>query len=116
MIEKALTKKLLAMAEADQTMRTQSVDDISRWDSSLDKLHTKQLKRIISRYGWPKISLVGIDVSNAAWLLVQHADHDLEFQEECLRIIKALPKDEILQSNVAYLEDRVRIAKGMPQR
>jgi hypothetical protein len=33
------------------------------------------LKGVISEHGWPGRSLVGENGSDAAWLLVQHADH-----------------------------------------
>ncbi len=50
-----------------------------------------------------------------AWLLVQHADHDRAFQKECLDLMKSLPPDEVHVSNIAYLEDRVRVGEGRPQ-
>jgi len=103
------------MAKRDQTMRTKAMSDMSLWDESLDKKHTEALKRIIKQYGWPTIALVGQEASNDAWLIVQHADHDPKFQEQCLGLIKSLPKQEVTLSNVAYLEDRVRVAQGQPQ-
>lgn len=115
MQQSALAKQLLAMAKADKAMRIQSIKDVSLWDSSLDKKHTNTMKHIVQRFGWPAISLVGKEASNAAWLLVQHADHDTDFQLMCLGLMKALPEDEVLPANIAYLTDRVHIARGEPQ-
>lgn len=110
-----LAKTLLDMAEADSFMRNKAIDDAAAWDSSLDKKHTAALKRIVQQHGWPTISLVGKKASRAAWLLAQHADHDTGFQQACLKLMKAVPEDEVARSDIAYLEDRVLVAKGQPQ-
>ena len=41
---------------------------------------------IIEEFGWPLQSVVGKDGSEAAWLIVQHAVLEPEFQEECINI------------------------------
>jgi hypothetical protein len=110
-----LAAQLMAMQTADQAMRNRAHGDISKWDVRLDKKHTKKLKEIVNRYGWPTVSLVGPSASNAAWLLVQHADHDIEFQEKCLLLMKSVSEGEVRKPNIAYLEDRVRVARGEPQ-
>ncbi len=103
------------MSKADQTMRNNALDNDAPWDDSLDKLHTKRLKKIVERYGWPTVSLVGSEASHNAWLLVQHANHDVLFQEQCLSLMKALPEGEIRLDNIAYLEDRILTSKGKLQ-
>lgn len=115
MINAKLAAKLIKMSKADQLMRTKAANDIDFWDDSIDIRHTNNLKSIIAAYGWPTISLVGTEAANAAWLIAQHADHDVAFQEECLNLISKLPEGEVLASNIAYLEDRVRTARGRPQ-
>lgn len=103
------------MSERDQAMRNAVMNDVSLWNPELDKKHAKRMKQIIANYGWPTISMVGWDASQAAWILIQHADHDTEFQESCLDLLKQLPVDDVRQSNIAYLEDRVRVARNRPQ-
>lgn len=103
------------MAEADRAMRNSAIKNFSHWDASLDKKHTAALKRLVRQHGWPTISLVGQKAANAAWLLAQHADHDPEFQESCLAMMKALPQKEIIPKDIAYLTDRVLVARGQPQ-
>jgi len=83
--------------------------------TNADEQNTKWLAAIIEKHGWPTQSLVGKDGSNAAWLLVQHADRDPKFQRQCLDLMTAVPKDEVSQSNLAYLTDRVLLAEGKKQ-
>jgi hypothetical protein len=73
------------------------------------------LKEIVHKYGWPSKRLVGPDGASAAWLLVQHADDDREFQRKCLDLMIQLPKDEVSQTDLAYLTDRVLLAEGKKQ-
>lgn len=103
------------MAKADQVMRNNAIDNGAPWDHSLDKLHTIQLKKIVERYGWPTISMVGSQGSKDAWLLAQHADHDVPFQEQCLRLMKALPEGEMRLADIAHLEDRILTSHQKPQ-
>lgn len=110
-----LRLRLIAMAKADQDMRTSAIHDKATWDHDLDKKHTKALKRIIARYGWPTISMVGAEASNDAWLIAQHADHDIAFQKECLALLKDVSTGDIVPNNIAYLEDRVLVAEHKPQ-
>ena len=77
---------------------------------------SRQMKRIVNKYGWPTRKLVGKRASNFAWLLVQHADNDVKFQEFCLKLIKeAGGNDAITKRQIAFLTDRVLVNKGEPQ-
>jgi translation initiation factor 6 (eIF-6) len=59
---------------------------------------------------------VGKEASHLAWLIVQHADHDVEFQEKCLKLMKQKLKEKKIDPiEVAYLTDRVRVNKGKKQ-
>ena len=55
---------------------------------AMDTDNTAWLKAVVQEHGWPGRSLVGEDAANAAWLLIQHADHDLEFQRTCLDLLE----------------------------
>jgi hypothetical protein len=75
------------------------------------------MREIVAAHGWPGISLVGHDGAAAAWLIVQHATHDRAFQEACLlRLREAVRCDEAEARHVAYLEDRLNVMSGKPQR
>jgi hypothetical protein len=97
-------------------MRNKAIkQDMSLWDNNLDEENTAYLVELVQTSGWPTISEVGSDASQAAWLLAQHADRNPDFQAHCLALMKALPESEVSPKNIAYLEDRVRVAKGEPQ-
>jgi len=72
----------------------------------MDRLHTKKLKTIIKNIGWPTIPKVGKMASLSAWLLAQHADHDIKFQKHCLKLMNSSKKN-IEKFEIAYLEDRI---------
>ncbi|HEY4262824.1 MAG TPA: DUF6624 domain-containing protein [Schlesneria sp.] len=73
------------------------------------------LKEIVTKHGWPSKSLVGGQGAKDAWILVQHADTDRDFQQKCLDQMKALPKDEVDPRDTAYLTDRVLVGTGKQQ-
>jgi hypothetical protein len=107
-------QEIMVMVKHDQEMR-QKFHTNKDWDSKVDPANTVRLKEIIETIGWPSISKVGSDVSFGAWLLVQHADFDLDFQKSCLKLMKSLPKNECHQSNMAYLTDRIKVNSGKSQ-
>jgi len=110
-----ITEELKSMALADQEMRTKAEKNDDEWDDSLDVENTQKLKEIVKEIGWPRISVVGQEASHSAWLLVQHADKDVAFQEECLALMEALPEGEVSKHDIAYLIDRIRRNKNLPQ-
>lgn len=110
-----VSRELVSRGEADQEMRKKCMDGDAEWDYTIDKENTEYMVSLVDEHGWPKISEVGEDASQAAWLLVQHADHDPDFQARCLELMKTLPEDDVNQIHVAHLEDRVRLNRGQPQ-
>ena len=131
MQNKELCAELLAMAQQDQEIRNQSTFIFENWSKpttyptirqlliksfEIDEANTRRMKEIVAEYGFPGKGLVGLMGTQAAWLLVQHADHDPDFQSECLSLMEeALKAKDVIASNVAYLTDRVRVNKGLPQ-
>lgn len=101
-----LRDELRAMAKADEnaTGGNVRVDNAAR------------LKEIIREYGWPGNSLVGRHGARAAWLIAQHADFDLPFQQQCLKLIEgAHLLGDVDGHDLAYLTDRVAEAERKPQ-
>ena len=87
-----------------------------RW-REVDASNTEELKGLLDRYGWFRISEFGPEADRDAWLLVQHADHDRAFQREVLDVLAGLVEtDETSVRNYAYLHDRVAVGEGRPQR
>jgi hypothetical protein len=81
-----------------------------------DEANTKWLKGVVEKHGWPGKSLAGADGAHDAWLLVQHADRDKQFQKKCLELMKPLAsKGEVAKSDLAYLTDRVLVSESKKQ-
>jgi hypothetical protein len=105
----SLANELVQMAERDQEMRNSQ-----QWDAEVDIRNTQRLKQMIEAIGWPSISKVGREAAQCAWLLAQHADHNVAFQRDCLHLMQQSMND-VDATTVAYLEDRVRVREGRPQ-
>lgn len=119
-----LRAELMAMGEEDQAFRMADVDAMSPEERSAhfakgsagDVARAARLAEIIDEHGWPTTAMVGEEGTTAAFLIVQHADHDPAFQAACLPILEAAAeRGEIKWSHVAYLTDRVRVKEGRPQ-
>lgn len=116
---KNIAHEIKDMHEKDQDMRERAMKNRgiieSEEDDTLDFRNTEKMKEIVGEIGWPTVSKVGKEASDMAWLLVQHADHDIEFQKECLRLMKEQAEGEVSKPNIAYLEDRILVNEGRPQ-
>jgi len=81
--QSALKEELLAMYERDQGMRTRMREAgpprEREFDAELartDRQITRELRKVVSRFGWPTVALVGAQASQAAAdLLVHSSDH-----------------------------------------
>lgn len=104
-----LKKQLIGIMKDDQKMRRGK-----QWDNKVDENNIRKLKLIIKKHGWPDEKMVGKKGATASWLIAQHADHDIEFQKQCLNLICDLNK-KIPKWQIAYLTDRVNVNLGKPQ-
>lgn len=83
----------------------------------IDRDNTAWLSSDLAANGWYRISAFHPAASNAAWLMIQHADRDPAFQQEMLVMLEPLAaQGEIERSDFAYLFDRVAVNAGRPQR
>ena len=81
---------------------------------SIDVQNLRRLEEIIAGYGWPRISQFGKKASIAAFLILQHSD--ISYQKKYLPLVKAAAaKGEMRASNLALLEDRIRLREGQKQ-
>lgn len=118
-----LRKELLSMREKDISTRQRLADsgelEHDHYHPEMKKVHeanNSRIKEIINENGWPLESMVGEDGAEAAWLIVQHAILEPEFQKNCVSFIeKAVEKGEANSWHLAYLQDRVLIQEGRPQ-
>ncbi len=109
-----IAQEIKGMVDVDQDMRERSQTE-DYWDETIDAKHSERMKEIIAEIGWPTVSKVGPEGASNAWLLVQHADHDVDFQEHCLQLMKEAPTGEVDITDVAYLTDRVCVNQGRGQ-
>ncbi len=73
-----------------------------------------RLEEIIAEHGWPKRTDVGNSAAQTVFLIIQHAD--LDVQKKYLPIMKeAADKKEASWSALAMLLDRVEMREGRPQ-
>jgi hypothetical protein len=125
-MNEALAAELVRMADEDQRIRRPHSDDgayitvlsieESMQHARIDVANTDRLRDVVRDHGWPGVSLVGEEASDAAWLLAQHADRQLDFQREALPLLqRAADEGEAKPAHVAYLTDRIRMAEGRYQ-
>jgi hypothetical protein len=116
--------ELARRVEIDQQARQAFLDNTTEIDlelahqiEAIDADNTAWMKDLVERNGWPTLAQVGAEGSGNAWLLVQHADQDVDFQERCLALLEgAVARGEAEKKHLAYLHDRVAMHRGRPQR
>lgn len=113
-----LRQELLRRREVDQAPRRRPLPNPSIEEMrAIAAENAEWLKGVIAEHGWLGRRLVGADGADAAWLLVQHVENDIEFQRRCLELIEAAVEvGDASPRNAAYLTDRILIQEGKPQR
>lgn len=119
-------QELAMRAGADRAIRSRL--DFSRIDDPaqqklmqqmgiVDRANTARLKVLVERCGFPDQDRHGEQAQGDAWLLVQHADHDVAFQKHVLSLLEkmAVQRGEPVRRSFAYLADRVAVAEQRPQ-
>ncbi len=123
----ALTAELIRMLDADQTGRAkiteaggvhgfESPQVKALWDeqSKRDAENLSRLEEIVKQHGWPGRSLVGPQAAAAAFLIVQHADYEVQLRY--LPVIKtAVQRGELDGQAFALLQDRILVREGKKQ-
>ncbi len=110
-----LYAELMKRMKTDQDARLAKPPNVIQM-TLIDRDNTAWMKNVIEKHGWPGYAMVGREGAQAAWLLVQHADRDPDFQRRCLELLKqAHKKEDASADHVAYLTDRVLVAEGKPQ-
>jgi hypothetical protein len=120
---KQLLNELLSMEEEDLRVRAELAADGSLFDGyhvRMEEVHRRnaaRLREIIDAHGWPGHHLAGVDGAKAAWLIAQHSISEPPFQRMCLVLLQtAAAAGDVPAWQAAYLEDRIRIFEGRPQR
>ena len=111
------------MDEHDQAVRAELAADGSLFQgyhlrmAAVHDMNAARLREIIREHGWPTITLVGLEGANAAHRIAQHSINHPDFMRECRALIKkASERVQIPREHFAYIDDRIRVYEGMPQR
>lgn len=104
------------MRDVSEQYGRQSTQMDSLWtlQNLADSLNTLRIIEVIEERGYPGKSVVGPGMASTAFLVIQHAD--LEIQEKYLKVITdAADAGEVNWSSVALLVDRIHTRNERPQ-
>jgi Family of unknown function (DUF6624)/Domain of unknown function (DUF4153) len=83
----------------------------------MDERHLEKLKKLLRKKPWFDPDKIGRFAEQDAWLIVLHANHDLDFQEQVLAAIEPRALTGAFDGRrYAHLYDIVARARGKPQR
>ena len=85
--------------------------------AALHRANAERLRAILHDHGWPAPPIFGAEVTDAAWLIVQHAIGEPAFQRVMLvRLQAEVAAGRLPAARAAMLDDRIRAFEGRPQR
>lgn len=111
------------MDEHDQAVRAELAADGSLFQgyhprmAAVHDANAGRLRAIISEAGWPTEPLVGVDGARAAQRIAQHAINHPDFMRECRALLdQASQQSKVPRWQFAYMDDRIRVYEGLPQK
>lgn len=121
-----LVNELKKMAEIDQIAASNAFPPKNyshltqeKWKGFKDSIfrtNQKRTKDIFDEYGFVGYDLAGKEGSNNFWLIVQHSDHNPEFQKEVLEKMKIdVDNGNAKPSNYGLLIDRFKLNTDQAQ-
>jgi hypothetical protein len=119
MVDEAIAQELIDMTDEDRRLQAGALSD----DHAARLAHRRvtvrngdRLAEIIDEYGWPTPELVGEEAARRAWIVAQHADHQLHLQRRALALMtEAVRAGGDDPARLAMLHDRLLINEGRPQ-
>ncbi|MFI5150824.1 MAG: DUF6624 domain-containing protein [Bacteroidia bacterium] len=101
-------------AESKWGPKCKVIDSLWALKNPINERNLKRLEEIVKESGWPSISEVGSRGAVSAFIIIQHAD--LEIQKKYEPIIeKAANEGEAHWRDLALLIDRIRVKQNLPQ-
>jgi len=123
MVDEELRRELLAMRDEDLAVLEEllKANQLSGpYQPRMEAIHVKnakRLKELIAKHGWPTENLAGQDGAEAAWLIAQHSIGQPSFVRRVLQLVRAeADRKQVPAWHAAYLEDRICLFEGRPQR
>ncbi|KMQ61351.1 hypothetical protein ACM46_15055 [Chryseobacterium angstadtii] len=120
-MDKEFSSELLRLAQKDLSVRERLASEgklSGGYHPEMESVHkqnAERLREIMDAIGFPTVSKVGAEASDAAWLIIQHSIGEPEFMKKCYEKMLENRRD-INLSNLAYLHDRIHFFQGKPQR
>jgi hypothetical protein len=122
-VDEVLRRELLERIEHDDTVRERLARDGSLFDgynAEMEVVHRDNaswLAELVARRGWPGRADVGSDGASAAWRILQHAIGEPALMRGLFPLVRdAVARGEAEASELARLDDRIRVFEGRPQR
>jgi hypothetical protein len=122
-LDPGLRAELLALEVEDLRVRAELAADGSLFEGyhqgmeAVHRANAARLREVLDETGWPGERRVGPDGAAAAWRIAQHAIAEPDFQRRCLALLDAAAADgDVPAWQPAFLEDRIRVFEGRPQR
>lgn len=115
-MDKEIILKIEKVFDTDQ----EAIQKFKRKEISLEELNqinsknTDFIVNIIKKFGFPFKNKVSQKAYTASFLTVQHSGN-IDLMEKVTAMLKEGNTEEVDKKDVAYLIDRVRILKNMPQ-
>ena len=97
--------------ERDQGIRDGKIP----FDARIDRLNQEIVASIIDKCGFPQRAVLGDTAMQAIFLVVQHAESPMRARLFPV-MVAAMEKGEYLPSQIALMEDRIRMDRGLPQK
>lgn len=115
--EQKLAGVIDSLYAADQgTVRIKPADSAAAAYKRVIRTNFPVVKRILDTYGYPTYARVGQPSAQHYFLLVQHSDFDLAFQQRALqRMRREVRRHQASGQQYAYLVDRIALHQGQPQ-
>lgn len=118
----ALRRELLEMERVDQAVRNEWIQagadipspELQTRMAAVDARNTARLRALVEEHGWPGAGLVGADGAGSAFLILQHASHDV--QKALFPLVEAGYREGTVRGDrYALLLDRILVGDGRPQ-
>ncbi|NML69042.1 hypothetical protein HHL23_04440 [Chryseobacterium sp. RP-3-3] len=119
-MNEVFSKELIELAEKDLSVREKLASEgqlVGGYHPEMELIHrqnAERLREIVKAIGFPTVSKVGAEASNAAWLIIQHSIGEPELMKEYYKLMIENSSD-VNPSNIAYLHDRIQVFQSKPQ-
>ena len=116
-VDQKLAGVIDSLYAADQgTVQIKPADSAAAAYQRVIRTNFPAVKRILDMYGYPTHARVGQQSTQHYFLLVQHSDFDLAFQQRALKMMRReVRRHQASGQQYAYLVDRIAINQGQPQ-